>query len=142
METNSMRKIYLVEGNSSVFRNLSVFHVQRKVVTGLSFNIHIFIEYNLLGNRRLDDLPNAGTTVLQPWTTPRVPWRIEQIKVPLSVRDLCLRLRKTSSSPVCPLSRNSCLRRRTLTFNGVGMTMRTRCNVTSRSHCSIHRRTS
>ena len=51
-------------------------------MTGLSFNIHIFVEYNLLENRRLDDLPNASTTVLQPWTTPRVPWRIEQIKVP------------------------------------------------------------
>jgi hypothetical protein len=118
METHFMRKIYLMEGNSSVPQSLCISSSEKSKVTGLSFNIHIFIEYNLLGNRRLDDLPNASTTVLQPWTTPRVPWRIEQIKVPLSVRDLCLRLRKTSSSPVCPLSRNSCLRRRTLTFNG------------------------
>ena len=79
-----MRKIYLVEGNSSVFLNLFVFHVQRSRATGLSFNIHLFIEYNLLRNRRLNDLANAGTTILQPWTTPRVPRRIEQIKVPLA----------------------------------------------------------
>ena len=90
METHSMRKIYLVEEIAlcSVISLYFMFRESR--VTGLSFNIHIFVEYNLLGNRRLDDLPNAGTTVLQPWTTPRVPWRIEQIKVPrLCVACVC-----------------------------------------------------
>ena len=66
METHFMRKIYLMEGNSSVPQSLCISSSEKSKVTGLSFNIHIFIEYNLLGNRRLDDLPNASTTVLQP----------------------------------------------------------------------------
>ena len=66
METHFMRKIYLMKGNSSVPQSLCISSSEKSKVTGLSFNIHIFIEYNLLGNRRLDDLPMPALLFCNP----------------------------------------------------------------------------